>query len=168
VIAALVLFTFPPAASLNFETDKTKNLVFEAYSKIQSRHLPYSYAVVNSSPYSSFSKNSHYYYDYDYFNNRYISRDRKFNRYKDDALYLSSNPNVILPQVLFVFIYNNIEESNLTKKEKIKSKQNLAQQRIDLLKSKGRDVGIYYQNEDLKVYRIINKAGSSNVNELLY
>ncbi|WP_133549575.1 hypothetical protein [Salegentibacter sp. 24] len=167
-IGALVLFTFPGAASLNFETDKTKNLIFEAYSKIQSKHLPYSYAVVNSTPYSSFSKNSHYYYDYDYFNNRYITRDREFNKYKDDTQYLNNNPNVILPQSLFVFIYNNMEDSKFAKNEKIKDQQVIAQQRIDLLKAKGRNIDTYYQNNDLTVYQIVNKTGSSNVNELLY
>lgn len=167
-ITTLVFFTFPTAASFNFETDKTKNLILEAYSKIQSRHLPYSYAVVNSSRYSSFSKNSHYFYGYDYFNNKYIPRDRTFNRYKDDEQYLSNNPNTILPQALFVFIYNNIEETTLANKELIKNQQDLTFQRIDLLKSKGRDVGLYYQNKDLKVYRIVNKPGSSNVNDLLF
>ncbi|WP_037314585.1 hypothetical protein [Salegentibacter sp. Hel_I_6] len=163
VMAALVFYTFPETANLNFETNKTRNLIFEAYSKIQSRHLPYSYAVVNASPYSSFSKNSHYYYDYNYFNNSYIERDRQYNRYKNDVQYLNSNPNVILPQALFVFIYNNPG-----KLESRKEQQEIALERIKLLRAKGREIGPYYKNKDLTVYRIVNKTGSSNVNELLY
>ncbi|CAM4037921.1 hypothetical protein [Gillisia limnaea] len=168
VITALVFLTFTPATKLNYENDKTKNLIFEVYSKIQSRNLPYSYAVVNSSQYSSFSKNSHYYYGYDYFNNNYISRDRLFNRHKDDAQYLSNNPNVILPQALFVFIYTNSEKTNSMKKQLFKNQQDLTLQRINLLISKGRDVVLYYQNKDLDVYQIVNKKGSSNINELLF
>ena len=168
VILALAIFTFPPSATLNFDSEKTENVVFEAYSKIQSANLPYTYAVVNSLPYFSFSNNSHYYYNYDYFNDSYIARDRRFHRYKNNQQYLQSNPDIILPETMFVFIYKNLEESNVAKKEIFKSQQALALERINLLKAKDRNVNIYYESEDLKVYQIENRERASNINELLF
>ena len=168
VIIGLAIFTFPPSASINFQANKTENAVFEAYSEIQSANLPYSYAVVNSLPYFSFSKNSHYYYNYDYFNKSYIQRDRRFHRYKNNAQYLQNNPDIILPETMFVFIYNNLEESNVRKGESLKKQQAIAQERINLLKAKNRNVNVYYESNSLKVYQIENIPRSSNINELLY
>jgi hypothetical protein len=168
LITALVITSFPDQTIPATQGDKTNNLVFKAYSKIQSTHLPYTYAVVNSRPYSGLSKNSHYYYDYPYFNNGYISRDRQYHRYKDQPEYLSNNPNLILPQTLFVFIYKNNKERNLAGQEMIEDQHNVTLQRIELLKAKGRDIRMYYQSEDLMVYQIVNNTGASNVNDLLF
>ena len=163
IILGFAIYTFPQEASLNFEANKTENNVFEAYAKIQSENLPYSYAVVNTLPYYSFSNNDHYYYNYDYFNESYIQRDRRFNRYKSNATYLLNNPDIILPETLFVFIY-----ADATRNETFKAQQSLTKEKIDLLKAKGRAVNVYYNTRLLKVYQIENRPRSSNINELLF
>ncbi|SKB34732.1 hypothetical protein SAMN05660776_0593 [Salegentibacter holothuriorum] len=168
VILGIAIFTFPSSATLNFEANKTENNVFEAYSKIQSENLPYSYAVVNSLPYFSFSNNNHYYYNYDYFNETYIQRDRKFNRYKNNEDYLQNNPDIILPETMFVFIYKNLRENNRGRKGEFKTQQLLTQERIDLLEAKGRAVKVYYKTNLLEVYQIANRPRASNINELLF
>ncbi|PRX42828.1 hypothetical protein SAMN05878281_0929 [Salegentibacter salegens] len=168
VITVLTISTFPPVATLNFQDKKVENMVFEAYSKIQSGNLPYSYAVVNALPYFSFSKNSHYYYNYDYFNNTYIERDRRFNRYKDNLPYLQNNPDIILPETMFVFVYKDLKEKNLAKKAIVDKQRDLTLERIELLKLKGRNVELYYQNANLEVYQIENRERSSNINQLLF
>ncbi|MBZ9631863.1 hypothetical protein LB465_13825 [Salegentibacter sp. LM13S] len=168
VIAALTFLTFPPVATLNFEESKTENMIFEAYSKIQSDNLPYSYAVVNALPYFSFSKNSHYYYNYDYFNNTYIERDRRFNRYKDNLQYLQNNPDIILPETMYVFVYEDKKESKVAMQKIISKQRDLTIERIELLELKGRNVGVYYEDKNLKVYQIENRERASNINQLLF
>jgi hypothetical protein len=69
---------------------------------------------------------------------------------------------------MFVFIYKNLEESNVAKKEIFKSQQALALERINLLKAKDRNVNLYYESEVLKVYQIENRERASNINELLF
>ncbi|PKD16979.1 hypothetical protein APR41_05945 [Salegentibacter salinarum] len=168
IIAVLTISTFPRVATLNFKENKTENMVFEAYSKIQSGNLPYSYAVVNALPYFSFSKNSHYYYNYDYFNNTYIERDRRFNRYKDNLQYLQNNQDIILPETMFVFVYKQIQESNQGKKAVVEKQRDLTLERIELLKLKGRNVDVYYEDRNLEVYQIENRERASNINQLLF
>jgi len=168
VITTITIATFPRVATLDFKGNKTENMVFEAYSKIQSRNLPYSYAVVNALPYFSFSKNSHYYYNYDYFNSTYIDRDRRFNRYKRDEQYLQSNPDIILPETMFVFIYKDVKESNPTKKAVVEKQRDLTLERIELLQMKGRNIKTYYEDTNLKVYQIENRERASNINQLLF
>jgi len=168
VITVLTIFTFPSVATLNFKENKTENVVFKAYSKIQSQNLPYSYAVVNALPYFSFSRNSHYYYNYDYFNNTYIELDRRFNRYKNNLEYLQNNPDIILPETMYVFVYKDIQEANQAKKAIVEKQRNLTLERLELLKMKGRDVDVYYEDETLEVYQIENRERASNINELLF
>ncbi|MBI6115308.1 hypothetical protein [Salegentibacter maritimus] len=163
IILGFAIYTFPQEATFNFESNKTENNVFEAYAKIQSENLPYSYAIVNSLPYYSFSNNDHYYYNYDYFNENYIQRDRRFNTYRNNATYLLNNPDIILPETLFVFVYEDT-----TEKEAFKAQQSLTKERIELLKAKGRAVSVYYNTRLLKVYKIENRPRSSNINELLF
>jgi len=168
VITALTVSTFPRVATLNFQEKKTENIVFEAYSKIQSANLPYSYAVVNALPYFRFSKNSHYYYNYDYFNSTYIERDRRFNRFKDNLEYLQNNQDIILPETMFVFVYKDLKETNPARKVIVDKQRDLTLDRIELLKLKGRNVELYYQDTKLEVYKIENQERSSNINQLLF
>ncbi len=168
VILALTIITFPEVASLNFEKNKTENMVFEAYSKIQSNNLPYSYAVVNAIPYYGFSENSHYYYNYEYFNKTYIDRDRRNSRYNLNSEYSTLNPDMILPESLFVFVYNEADESELGKKGISKEQRDLTIERIELLELKGRNVELYFHNNNFSVYQIVNREKATNINELLY
>jgi MFS family permease len=167
VIAALVFFTFPAEAKLTLEKNKLESHVFRIYSKIQGNHLPYSYAVINSSRNSSFSKESHYFYSYDYFNKKYIARDRAFQLYKNNESYLLDHPNLFLPEALFIFIYKK-EGDGFSKNNITEEQQETAKNRIKLLRAKGREISVYYDSEDLRVYQVVNKAKSSNIQELLF
>jgi hypothetical protein len=163
VILALAFKTFPEVATLNFKKDRTETMLFEAYSKIQSNNLPYSYAVVNAIPYFGFSEKSHYYYTYDYFNNAYIDLDRRYSRNNINPNYPGNDPNMVLPEAMFVFVYNEIEERNLGKKGISKEQRDLTMQRIELLKLKGRNVELYYQSNNFKVYEIVNREKATTL-----
>ena len=167
VIVALFFFTFPSEAKLSLDKHNMESHVFRIYSKIQGDHLPYSYAVINTSRNSNFSKNSHYFYSYNYFNNKYIARDRTFQRYKENKSYLLAHPNLFLPEALFVFVYKN-EDDNFEKNGISEGQQEGVKKRLNLLRAKGREVNTYYDSEFLRVYQVVNKAKSSNIKELLF
>jgi len=86
--------------------------------------------------------------------------------YEGDIAYFKRNPEHIIPQSIFVFIYDSEivrnNESGLTLKE-----QKDALSSINLLKNKGRNIRVYYKTKMLTVYEIINQPESSKIIDLL-
>ncbi len=167
LIMALVYFTFPKDASFENVNTEMEIEVFKAYAKIQDEHLPYSYAVVNSLQNSTFSADSHYFYSYNFFNNKYLAQDKIFQEVKNDRDYLRANPGVILPQSLFVFVYNG-ELEGRSRIGLQRQDQDAVRARLDILRNKGRQVRHYFDSEALDVYIIVNQPGTSKIQELLF
>ena len=167
LIVGTVYFTFPDDASFENVNTELETDVFKAYAKIQDEHLPYSYAVVNSLQNSAFSGNSHYFYSYNYFNNKYLEQDQVFQEVKNDKDFLRANPGVILPQSIFVFVYHG-ELENKSRKGLDKEEQLEVKKRLEKLRENGRDVQPYYESEALDVYMILNDPKSSKIQELLF
>lgn len=167
LMIALVYFTFPKDASFEKVNTELETEVFKAYAKIQDEHLPYSYAVVNSLQNSTFSGGSHYFYNYNYFNNKYLAQDKLFQEVKTDINFLRANPGVILPQNLFVFVYNG-ELEGRSRNGLQPEEQQEVRARLDFLRNNGRQVMQYYKSEAVDVYVIVNEPGTSKIQELLF
>ncbi|WP_121665329.1 hypothetical protein [Mesonia aquimarina] len=150
-----------------FKKNETKEPIMEAYDKLNSKHLPYSYAVVNTQNNSVISEDSHYFINYNYFNKNYIKKDSIYNSFRNVQDYFKRNPDAVLPKSTFVFLYEN--EASLGKKTKLNPNiQDRAKKNIDILKSKGRRVNVFYQGSLVKVYEIVNVPKQSKIKELLF
>ena len=85
----------------------------------------------------------------------YLQKDALyFSNYKK-LNYFKSHPNEVLPNSILIFIYTNVNTKKLF---------NL----LKILKQRGREINIFYQSTDLKVYEIINQPNSSKTTDLIF
>ncbi|HEA31154.1 MAG TPA: hypothetical protein ENH91_14370 [Leeuwenhoekiella sp.] len=141
--------------------------VFDAYIDIESSRLPFSYTVVNSNTNFILSKGSHYYLSYNVFNDKYLERDARFNRFRKNPEYLKMHPEVILPQSVLVFVYK--DEALKNKKYKLyEDQQVLTRKQLARLKERGRTIDLVYEKPLLEVYEIINEPQASKINDLIF
>jgi hypothetical protein len=135
------------------------------------------------------STNKHYFINYDYFIDNYIYRDSVYNAHKKNEHYFQLHPKMVLPNSIFVFVYNlekaktnlDNETSNKTNHSYVldiddpeslfsdgsrKAPQLTAI--IDTLKKKGRTVKLYFNSDEVKVYEIVNVAKRSKTEDLIY
>jgi len=141
--------------------------VFDAYIEIESSRLPYSYTVVNANANFVLSRGSHYYLSYSLFNSNYLERDARFNRFRKNPEYLTTHPDLILPQSVLVFVYNDDAVSNTTSRL-YTSEQALTRERLVELKERGRSVDLIYKKPLVEVYEIINEPQASKINDLIF
>ena len=170
-------------------TDRTPTTVLNAYDQISRSYIPFTYAVVNVNSAELISTNKHYFINYDYFIDNYIYRDSVYNAHKKNEHYFQSHPKMVLPNSIFVFVYNlekaktnlDNETSNKTNHSYVldiddpeslfsdgsrKAPQLTAI--IDTLKKKGRTVKLYFNSDEVKVYEIVNVAKRSKTEDLIY
>ncbi len=150
------------------EIDELKADILKVYDDLSSKNMPYSYAIVNQQYGQFLSTNEHHFINYNVFLNNYPERDSVYQIKKEDKRFLAENPDYILPQSVFVFI---------TKTDPSESKYHLAtptktafnvKRQLDLLEEKGREIAIFYEDEYLAVYEIVNKKNASNLNDLIF
>ncbi len=158
-IAKLTVIESSKNAPINIE-------VIKVYDQMNNDLLPFSYGVVNNYMNARLGDDSHFFLNYSYFSKDYILKDELFNTHKGDKAYFKKNPEHILPQSIFVFIYDNKVildvDNGLTLQE-----QKAALSTINVLKNKGRNIQIYYKTPLLTVYEIINQPESSKIIDLL-
>lgn len=140
--------------------------IIKVYDKMNSDLLPFSYGVVNNYMNARLGENRHFFLNYSYFTEEYLIKDEIFYAHKDDYAYFKKNPEDILPQSILVFIYNDQAVLN-GDNGLILEEQKSALANINLLKTKGREIQIYYKTKMLTVYEIINKPKSSKIIDLL-
>ncbi|WP_164076243.1 hypothetical protein [Flavimarina sp. Hel_I_48] len=146
---------------------RLQDQIFDAYIDIESSRLPYSYTVVNSNANSILSRGSHYYLSYNVFNADYLDRDARFNKFKKNTEYLRKHTELILPQSVLVFIYN--DEALKNKSYGLyEDQQTLTRKQLARLKERGRSVELVYKKPLLEVYEIINRPRSSKINDLIF
>lgn len=150
---------------------KSSNLLntklLSVYNELSANYLPYSYAVVNQKYGYDVSKNEHHFMSYQDFIENYQSRDSIFWEHRNDKEFLSENPQVILPESIFVFITKaNSLQSNFDVGTPEHIVPKLMEQ-LTLLKKKKREVELFYDNEFLSIYKITNTQKASNLNDLI-
>jgi hypothetical protein len=129
--------------------------ILAVYDKIHSDYFPFSFAVVDQNTTQILSENNHYFINYSDFMSSYLQKDALyFSNYKK-LNYFKSHPNDVLPNSILIFIYTNVNTKKLF---------NL----LKILKQRGREINIFYQSTDLKVYEIINQPNSSKTTDLIF
>lgn len=150
------------------ESEVLKADILKVYDELSNDYLPYTYAVVNQAYGQSISTNMHHYITYDDFVTNYVKRDSVYQIVKNDKQVIKDHPEYILPESVFVF---------LTKKANENSKYDLAtsedilkvlEQQLAQLKKKGRNIELFYQDEYLQIYKIINNEKASKINDLIF
>lgn len=171
-------------------TDRTPTTVLNAYDQISRSYIPYTYAVVNVNSAQLISTNKHYFINYDYFLDNYIYRDSIYNKYKGTPHYFEKHSQMVLPNSIFVFVYNpnKIKEKNLEVENGHKAlhkhildiddpeslfsdgsrKAPKVLAIINKLKQKGREINLYFDSDDVKVYEIVNVSKRSKTEDLIY
>ncbi len=150
------------------ESDPTPKYILDAYDKISQEYFPYSYTVVNDPATQIISANKHFFMNYDYFLSSYPDVDRIYFANKKDPQFLIQNPQFALTKSVLVFVLNenNKAEKNLLSENKALS-VNLKKE-LDLLKSRGRKINIFYDSNILRVYEIVNEPKQSKITDLIF
>jgi hypothetical protein len=171
-------------------TDRTPTTVLNAYDEISETYIPYTYAVVNINSAEPISTNKHFFINYDYFLDNYPRRDSIYNKNKGNPHYFKKHPEMVLPNSIFVFVYNpdEIKSGNLVGKYNsiVTEKTNLDIDNaeslfsegsrktprlltlINNLNKKGREIHLYYHSDTVKVYEIVNVPKKSKTADLIY
>ncbi|WP_299430576.1 hypothetical protein [uncultured Maribacter sp.] len=150
------------------KTDELKTDILLVYNDLSSNYLPFSYAVVNQDYGRSISKSKHHFINYNIFTKLYSKRDSIYQTIKDDEELMKKNSSNILPNSVFVFIPKN--NSNSTDENFIIKKETALEidAQINILKKRGRKVKVYFEDEFLTVYEIVNKENASKLNDLIF
>ncbi len=150
------------------KTDELKTDILLVYNNLSTNYLPYSYAVVNQDYGRSISKSQHHFINYKIFAKHYAKRDSVFQIIKDDEELMKKNSSSILPNSVFVFLPKNNKNST-DENFKIKDETTLnIKSQISVLKARGRIVKVFFEDNFLTVYEIVNKENSSKLNDLIF
>lgn len=148
--------------------DELKTDVIKIYHTLSSDYLPFSYAVVNKEYGQNLSKNKHHFINYKDFLENYIHRDSIYHQNKNNTEFLDQNPDYILSHSVFVFITKKDEKEtiyNLSTPVEV-SKELISQ--LNILKGRGRNINLFYDDDYLTVYEIVNREKSSKLNDLIF
>ena len=144
----------------------SKNIL-EAYEKIKKSYLPYGYAVVNANNMLPISRGSHGFLSYDDFVETYPVRDSIYFEYKEDEDFLRRNTEYIIPNSLLVFLYDNVSAEFAAKVRVNPLTNQRVMNEIENLRGKGREVRLFFEKGNLRVYEIVNNPGQAKIEELL-
>ncbi len=174
IAAIFIIFIFVSYFTNSFfkydfkKTDELKTDILLVYNDLSSNYLPFSYAVVNQDYGRSISKSEHHFINYNIFTELYSKRDSIYQTIKNDEELMKKNSDNILPNSVFVFIPKN--NSNSTDENFIIKKETALEidAQINILKKRGRRVKVYFEDEFLTVYEIVNKENASKLNDLIF
>ncbi len=149
-------------------SDQTPKQILNAYDKISQTFFEHSYCVVNDPAAQVISNNSHFFMNYDFFLNEYPKIDSINSKHLKEPDFLVKNPQYSISKSVLVFVLNDNteEESNIFAANK--QYQEKLVENIKLLKSRGRQVNLFYNTEILKVYEIVNQPGESKISDLIF
>lgn len=147
------------------EADTTPKQILDAYDEIATEYFPYSYAVVNDNVLQPISSGKHFFISYDEFITKYPKRDSIYFKHSNDAKYLRKNPDVVIPKSVLLFVYSKDKPEMYGEIGDVSDK---IQSQIDMLRSRGRKVDLFYNNKNVKVYEIINEPGESKISDLIF
>ena len=114
------------------------------------------------------SRDEHFFINYNEFINTYAIRDSVYCENIDNLEFLHKNPDLILPNSVFVFVTKKSVENINYDLQTPKEVSDIVVSQIELLKARGRTIRLYYDDDILSVYEIINKDKSSKLNDLIF
>jgi hypothetical protein len=171
ILVTMVFYSFKyqeePIKKLKKADVIPKEILF-GYDKIAQVFYNNTYTIVNDPSTQVISTNRHGFMNYDYFIANYLTKDSIYDKNKKNKLFLSSNPDVVLPKSVLVFVINATDkkEHNLyaDNAKLTKTVLNTLQQ----LKQRGRTIQIFYQSNRITIYEIINVPGASKMRDLVF
>lgn len=150
------------------ESDQTPKHILDAYDKISQTYFPFSYSIVNDPATQVISTNKHFFMNYDYFLEDYPKVDSVYFKNKKDPKFLIKNPQYALTKSVLVFVLNENSkaENNIFSENKYLSAE--LKKELEMLKSRGRKISLFYDSKILKVYEIVNEPGESKITDLIF
>ncbi len=144
----------------------SKNML-EAYQMVKDNYIPYGYAVVNANNMLPISKGSHNFLSYNDFVTSYPERDSIYFQFKNDEDFLVRNTEYIIPNSVLIFLYENVTNEFAAKVTINPEMNELVKLEIEALRAKGREVRLFFDKGNLKVYEVVNNPGEARIMELL-
>jgi len=145
--------------------DTTPKQVLDAYDKISTTYFPFSYEVVNDDATQVISTNKHFFMNYSDFLYDYPRQDSIYFKNIGNPKFFKNNPQYVLPKSVLLFVFSPEEAEMYGENGDISSK---LMDQLKMLKKRGRKIELFYNNDDVKVYEIINEADESKISDLIY
>lgn len=145
--------------------DNTPKQVLDAYDQISKTYYPYSYAVVNDYTAQTISTNKHFFVNYADFMADYPKMDSIYFKNIHNPKFFKKHPEYVLPKSVLLFVFRGTPNMYGEENGDI-SKKLMAQ--LDMLRKRGRKVGLFYTSHNVKVYEIVNEARASKIPELIF
>ncbi|NUY79912.1 hypothetical protein HUK80_03315 [Flavobacterium sp. MAH-1] len=150
------------------ESDPAQREVLEAYDNITRDYFPFSYAVVNNNMTQTLSTNKHFFMNYSDFIYDYPQQDSIYFKNIKNPKFIKEHPDEVIPKSVLVFVFDQeMAADSETYAENGELKPILMDQ-LALLKKRGRKVQLFYDNEHVKVYEIVNEPKSSRISDLIF
>lgn len=147
------------------EADTTPKQVLDAYDQISKTYYPYSYAVVNDNTAQAISTNKHFFVNYADFMSDYSNMDSIYFKNVHNPKFFKKHPEYVLPKSVLLFVFNGTPDMYGEENGDISP---ALMKQMDLLRKRGRKIGVFYTNKNLKVYEIVNEAYESKIPDLIF
>jgi hypothetical protein len=147
------------------EADTTPKQVLDAYDKISRTYYPFSYAVVNDYTAQAISTNKHFFVNYTDFLNDYPAQDSIYFKNIHNPKFFKKHPEYVLPKCVLLFVFNGTPDMYGEENGDISA---TLMKQLALLKKRGRKVSVFYTNQNVKVYEIVNEAYESKIPDLIF
>lgn len=175
VVAAVIaagLFSAVYYQQTNFdklsESDPAQREVLEAYDNITRDYFPYSYAVVNNNMTQALSTNKHFFMNYSDFIYDYPHQDSVYFKNINNPKFVKEHPDEIIPKSVLVFVFDEEKAADSEVYAENGELKPILMDQLALLKKRGRKVELFYDNDNVKVYEIVNEPKSSRISDLIF
>lgn len=144
------------------------NGFFEAYYRIVSERVPYTYATVSPELDRGLAENRHFFMNYEFFLDNYGVIDSLYQQYLTVPRAQREQRDVP-PASIFLFLekppYTGIQQGILYNSQNTMSDM---QQWIEVFEGlEGRNIQVYYESDDAIIYEIVNRDSESRINAVL-
>lgn len=150
------------------ESDPSQREVLDAYDNITRNYFPYSYAVVNNNMTQTLSTNKHFFLNYSDFIYEYPNQDSVYFKNIRNPKFIKEHPDEVLPKSVLVFVFDDEKSADSDVYAENGELQPILMDQLALLKKRGRKVALFYDNDHLKVYEIVNEPKSSRTSDLIF
>jgi hypothetical protein len=145
--------------------DTTPKQVLDAYDRITSTYFPYSYAVVNENTAQVISTNKHFFMNYSDFLYEYPKQDSIYFKNIKNPKFFKKNPQHVIPKSVLLFIIKSENKEMYGEEGDISA---LLMDQLAMLSKRGRQVKLFYDNKNVKVYEIVNEPEASRIPDLIF
>lgn len=144
------------------------NGFFNAYYEIISKRVPYTYAIVGPELDRTLSKNRHFFMNYTYFLNNYGAIDSLYQQYLTVPDIQRENQEVP-PASIFLFVekppFGSIQQGILYDSPGVM--RDMEQWLSTFQTLENRNLQVYYEDENARVYEIVNRENESDIYGIL-